>query len=610
MAKAKSTVPGFNPELPANLPANRQDPVYGSDLMIDLLANLGYEHVMLTPGGSFRGLHDSLVNYARNQRPQIFLCGTEDVAVSMGHGYAKASRKPALVALHDLVGLQHGLMSLFNAWADRTPLLVVGGAEPNDPGVRIWIHWLHSANGQSEAARPYTKWSDDPPNLQAVLNSIARAHRMAISAPTRPTYVSIDRVIQEEVLDGSITLPDTGHARYRPAPAMVAAPEAVAQATDLLTEAECPLIVADCIGLRPESTEPMVEIVELLGAAYQEVSDNVCLPTAHQHNLTGGYGAPETEIRKETDAFLGVDCANLADEIRAVLMARGAGRYETSRAPKVIDLSLNDFYIAHWANVGGDISPADVQLVADPIAGLIQLRDEVKRRAEGNPPWRKRAQDRAKDIAARHEALRARQRELAEADWDGTPITVPRMLHEVYQAVKDKDWVLTIRNGTSWYEGLWDFPGAGSFLGHSGGGGVGYGPGAAVGAALAAREQGRFPVAIMGDGDFTNNPSAIWTAAHYKIPLLIVILNNNSFGNDEALQMRVANERDRPPENAWIGQKMIEPTPDYAGVARSYGGWAETTVKDPGDLAGALSRAAAQVEAGSVALVDVRTRLR
>ena len=104
-------------------------------------------------------------------------------------------------------------------------------------------------------------------------------------------------------------------------------------------------------------------------------------------------------------------------------------------------------------------------------------------------------------------------------------------------------------------------------MSNNGGGGVGYGPGGAVGIALAARADGRFPVAIIGDGDFTMGPAALWTAAHYKIPLLVVLHNNTSFGNDEEHQITLAKERARPTENAWIGQRMAGPTVDYAAVA-------------------------------------------
>jgi acetolactate synthase-1/2/3 large subunit len=602
-------------EVPINLAANRQDAEYGSDLVVDMLAALGFDYIALTPGSSFRGIHDSLVNYGRNHRPELILCAHEDIAVALAHGYAKASGRVGGVILHDLVGIQHALMACYNASADRAPVFVLGGAGPADPANRRYIDWLHSANSQSELMRPYSKWTDEPVTLQAVLDSMARAYRISLNAPAGPTYVSIDAGLQEAKLEGpegAVELPDVTLARYRPAPPIAAPAEAIEAAADLLIEADMPLIIGGRIGVKAEATAPLAALVELLGAAYQDDRDCVCLPTAHPQNLTGGFRASaETEIRGEADVWLAIDCTDVTNVTGGYAKARGGGygpgAGDTAR--RLIDLSLNDFTVQHWSNIGGAPSPFDVQLLADPLYGLNQILDEVKRRAEGEAPWRKRADERAKALAERHGALRARQGEVLKTHWDDRPISVARMIHEVYQAVKDKPWLSAMRNYRCWYEGIWQYDGAGRHLSNNGGGGVGYGPGAAVGIALAARADGRFPVAIIGDGDFTMSPAALWTAAHYKIPLLVVLHNNTSFGNDEEHQIKLAKERARPVENAWIGQRMAGPAVDYAALARSYGAWGEGPVEDPDDLAAVLARAVAEVAAGGVALVDVRTQL-
>jgi acetolactate synthase-1/2/3 large subunit len=144
-------------------------------------------------------------------------------------------------------------------------------------------------------------------------------------------------------------------------------------------------------------------------------------------------------------------------------------------------------------------------------------------------------------------------------------------------------------------------------MGVSGGGGVGYGPGAMVGSSIAANEQGRFPVAILGDGDFLMQSGALWTAVHMRVPLLCVINNNTSWFNDEQHQGEVAKMRGRPPENAWIGTTTRDPEADLATVARGYGAWAEGPVADPDAFAPALRRAIREVEGGAVAVLDVRT---
>ena len=600
----------FASEVPVNLPRNRSEPEYGSDLICDLLQAMGFEHVMLTPGSSFRGLHDSLVNHTRNARPEIVLCGAEEIALHMAQGYSKVTGKASLVILHDLVGVQHAMMAFYNAWADEVPILVLGGSGPADPAERRAIDWLHSANTQSESVRPYTKWTDEPVTLKALFDSVLRARRIAESAPQRPTYVSIDAGLQEDRVDEAAGLPDVSLPRYRPAPPIAAAESEIAAAADLLTGASMPLVFGGRFGRRAEAGPPLVRLIELLGAAYQDGTDIVCVPTSHPQNLNGGYRSPPNPVRGESDVVLGIDCPDLTALVGGYAGARGDMRNAMTGERKVIDLSVNDLGVDHWSNAGGALTPLDVQLLADPIHGLRQLLSEIERRAEGEPAWYRRAQERRADLAQRHEALRKAQRERAAQDWDAEPISVPRMMGELWQAVRDRDWVLVSRNGRCWYEGIWDFPGAGRFLGHNGGGGVGYGPGGTVGAALALRGSGKLPLAILGDGDFTMNPSALWTAAHYRIPCLIVLHNNTSFGNDEEHQIALAEARGRPVDNAWIGQRMVAPEPDYAAIARGYGAWGAGPITEPGDLAGAFRDAVAEVARGGVALVDVHTQLK
>ena len=601
----------FVSEAPINLPANRQDPEYGSDVLCDLLQAMDFDYVMLTPGSSFRGLHDSLVNYTRNHRPRIILCGAEEIALHMAQGYAKVTGKAPLVVLHNLVGLQHAAMGFYNAWVDRQPIVVLGGSGPADPKNRRPIDWTHSANTQCEVVRPYTKWTDEPATLQATIDSIVRAERIANSGPQGPVYVSIDAGLQEEPYQDGAVIPDLDLARYQPSPPLAASRKAVAAAADLLVAADIPLVFGGRFGTNPAVTGPLVELVELTGAAYKDSGDIVCFPTAHKQSLTGGFGPTrENEILGEADCVLGIDCHDLTGLLGGYSGARGTAANDAGANRQVIDLSLNDLRIEHWSNVGGGAVPYDVQLLADPLYGLGQLVDELKRRAATDGAWQKRVEARRADLAARHETLRARQRDGCQTGWDGEPIAVARMMTALWDAVKDKDWLLTLRNGRSWYEGIWDFPGAGRFLGNNGGGGVGYGPGGVIGSALAARKQGRFCVSILGDGDFTMNPSAIWTAVHYRIPNLIVLHNNTSFGNDEEHQIVLAEQRKRPMENTWIGQRMAAPAPDYAAIARGYGVWGEGPVTDPTDLAGVFQRAVAEVERGGVALVDVQTALK
>ena len=181
------------------------------------------------------------------------------------------------------------------------------------------------------------------------------------------------------------------------------------------------------------------------------------------------------------------------------------------------------------------------------------------------------------------------------------------MVAELWQAVKAKPWYLTLRNHRSWPEGAWEFDGAGQYAGHSSGGGLGHGPGASVGAGFACRDDGRFPVGIVGDGDYLMATGAVWTAVHYHVPLLMVINNNTSWYNDEEHQFNIAKLRGRPPENAYIGTTTRDPEVDFAKVSEGYGAMVEGPITEPGDLAPAFARAVKVVADGGVCVVDVRT---
>ena len=355
------------------------------------------------------------MNHTRNAGPELILCGAEEIALHMAQGYGKVTGKASLVILHDLVGLQHAMMAFYNAWADEVPILVLGGSGPADPADRRAIDWLHSANTQSESVRPYTKWTDEPVTLKAVVDSVLRARRIAESAPQRPTYVSIDAGLQEERLGEAPALPDVGLPRYRPAPPIAAVESEIAAAAELLTGASMPLVFGGRFGRRAEAGPPLVRLIELLGAAYQDGTDIVCVPTAHPQNLNGGYQSPPNPIRSESDVVLGVDCPDLTALVGGYAGARGDMRNATTGSRKVIDLSVSDLGVDHWSNAGGGLAPLDVQLLADPLHGLDQLVAEIERRANGETSaWYRRAQERREDLGERHEKLRSAQRERVE----------------------------------------------------------------------------------------------------------------------------------------------------------------------------------------------------
>jgi acetolactate synthase-1/2/3 large subunit len=579
-------------ERPDGLPPTAEPAAWGSDVVVDLLRAFDVPYLPMNPGSSFRGLHDSVVNYGGNSAPQLLLCLHEEIAVALAHGWAKATGRLGVAAVHDLVGLMHASMAVYDAWCDRTPLLLLGGSGPADPAKRRPVDWIHSATVQAQLVRDFVVWDAEPVTPAAFATDLVRARQRALSAPRGPAYVSLDAGVQEQRLDRPVPLPDL--ARHAPAPPFAPDPAALERAAIALAGAQRPVVLAGRVALDPAATAPLTALVEVLGAAYHDDRNWSALPTGHPQNCTGDRGVIE-----EADVVLAVDVVDLA----ALLRPRGRDRGNPAAGvdPYVIELSHGDLGLRSWSNASAPPLPRDIQLAGDPLVSMRLLHDVIAGRVRTTIVDTRRA-----SVAQRAARLRERQRDQVADRWSDRRISPARLVGETWQAVRDVDHLLCLRNTRSWPEGLWQLAGAGCYLGHSGGGGVGYGPGALVGGALAARDRGQLGVGIIGDGDLLMASGALWTAVHYGIPALVVVNDNSSFYNDEPHQAAVARERARPDGNSWIGMRISDPPVDIAALARSYGCWATGPVEDPEDLGPALRKATLAAQDGATALVHAK----
>src|SRR2546430_1518974 len=247
-------------------------PQYGSDLVVDLMRAAGIEYVAFNPGATFRGLHDSIVNYGGNRAPEIILCTHEEIAVSVAHGYAKATGRPMATVAHNIVGLQHASMAIFNAFCDRAPILVLGGTGPMDTSKRRpWIDWIHTALVQGTLVRDYVKFDDNRGRFAAVPEAFARAWRIARTEPLGPVYVCLDATVQEERLERAIPLPDL--ARFEPPAPPQADPQALEDAARRLCEARSPVILVGSLGGKPAASRSLLRLADLLAAPVVDLSD-------------------------------------------------------------------------------------------------------------------------------------------------------------------------------------------------------------------------------------------------------------------------------------------------------------------------------------------------
>jgi thiamine pyrophosphate-dependent acetolactate synthase large subunit-like protein len=563
-------------EIPA--PAGVNAPGFGSDVVAETLRDLDIPYVALNPGASYRGLHDSLVNYLGNERPQMLLCLHEESAVAIAQGYAKVTGQAMGAIVHSNVGLMHATMAIFNAWCDRMPVVVLGATGPVDAAKRRpWIDWIHTARDQGALVRGYVKWDDQPASPEAAREALIRATNIANAMPQGPVYVNLDAEMQEAKLPEP--LPPIDVARYRPRVATAPDAEMVKEAAERLRQAKRPVILAGRASRRLEPWNARVALAEALNArVLTDMKIGASFPGDHPLHA----GAPSM-ILPDAD---GLAALGEADVILSLDWVELGGALKAAKADAfVISASLDQHIHNGWSMDHQALPPVDMLIAADPDQVAIALAKVI-----GAP---------AKPVA-----LPAAPRAMAKPA-KSERLQVEDLAYAVRQAVGTRDVSLT-HLPLSWNGAWWPFRHPLDFLGSDGGGGVGGGPGISVGAALALKGSGRMPVAICGDGDYLMGVTALWTAAHYRIPLLMVIANNRSFFNDELHQERVARIRNRPVENRWIGQRISDPDIDLAAMARAQGAEGFGPVRTESELAAAMTSAIAAVEGGAVAVVDVR----
>jgi thiamine pyrophosphate-dependent acetolactate synthase large subunit-like protein len=574
-------------EQPTIPPAGEEPMAWASDVIAELLRRLELPYLSINPGASYRGLHDSLVNYLGNERPQILVCLHEEHAVALAHGYAKVAEQPMAVALHSNVGLMHATMALYNAFCDRVPMVVLGATGPLDAAQRRpWIDWIHTAADQGALIRSYVKWDDQPTSVAAAIEALVRADLLTRSYPCAPVYVCLDAALQEAPLSEPPVLPDL--TRHRPVPPPAPGAHVADEIAAILEAAARPLILAGRVSRDASAWDDRVELAERLGAAVlTDLKVGAAFPTEHPlHPAAPGTFLPSdgAELLRSADVLLALDWVDLGGTLK---QAYG----DLPPSVRIIS-ATNDFSLHNgWSKDHFALAPADVAVCAHPdllvgelVARLRAADRPATRRTDWPPPLSTVS---AAPYAAVEDA-----------------ITVSDLAAALREALAGRT-VCLARVPLGWSGGDWSFASPLDYLGQDGGAGLGSGPGMAVGVALALEGTGRMAVAVLGDGDFLMGASALWTAARYRLPLLVLVANNRSFLNDEIHQERVARARARPIENRWVGQQIRDPDPDLAALARSLGLDGFGPVAARAELADTLAQAVAAVAGGASVVVDV-----
>jgi acetolactate synthase-1/2/3 large subunit len=410
-----------------------------------------------------------------------------------------------------------------------------------------------------------------------------------------------DAWLQEQPLEKDVALPPPS-ANKVPV-AMAADNAALAEVADRLLAAKFPVLMAEYVARSSDGFGNLVALAETVGAAVFDVHARLNFPNRHPLNLSC-----EKEVFRDADLILMLDVRDWEKSTHYIDRSKREVVPHYGPDCQMIDVGFGEINLSKWSMDYARIPTCSLRVLGDTLTAIPELTRLCRERIAKNPALAKRIAERTKAVTQKHDALFKGWSEAAKKDWDGVPITLPRLASEMWEVIKEEDWVLTACNLQEWVYKLWDFDKPYRHPGQALGTGTQIG--VSLGVALAHRGKGRLVVDIQPDGDLMFDAGALWSAAKNNIPLLIVMYNNRAYYNDWEHQIRVAHHRGTPVERAYIAQDITGPDPDFATMAKSMGWYAEGPIENPADIAPALRRAIAQVKAGKPALVDTVVRPR
>ncbi|AFP30256.1 thiamine pyrophosphate-binding protein [Marinobacter sp. BSs20148] len=573
---------------------------YQSDVIVDLLHEYEFPYIAMNPGASFRGLHDSIINYGGN-KPEMLLCQHEEIAVQIAHGYARATGKPMGVILHNLVGLLHAQMAIYYANLDRAPIFIMGATGPMDEGKRRpHIDWSHTALVQGEAVRNYTKWDYQPTAIEGVPESFMRAYSTMVTEPKGPIYMCYDAWLQEKPLDENLKLgmPPAGMSK---SPARMGAdPVILEQMVDKLLAAQNPIIMAEYTGRHEDGFDNLVALAETLGVPVWDINDSLCFP--NRHPLCASM---DQEVMRKADLILGID---VRDWEKPTAHLDSTNRIVTSLVSEKcewMEVGFGEIGMSSWAMDYGRYQPKVLSALGDPALVMPEMTRIGQQRLDADGNLAKRIQDRKEALGQRHDEVWAQWQEDARADWDSEPLALARFASEVWEVIQHEDWVCATGTLHNWTRKIWDYDKPYRHAGRSLGTATQIGM--SIGVGLAYKNTDKVVVALQPDGDLMFDAGALWTAAKHEIPLLILMFNNRAYFNDWEHQIRMAKLRGTDEAKAHIGMDLFGPDPDFATIAQGMGCYGEGPITKPADVGPAIRRALAEVKKGRPALVDIIT---
>ncbi len=378
----------------------------GSDFMVDVMRNLGIEYVAAIPGNTFKGLHESIINYGMMTAPALehISCMHEEISVAISHGYAKIAGKPMACMMHSTVGLQHGSMAIYNAWSDRVPVFAIVGAQLDAAKRRSYVDWQHSVFDGPALVRDFTKFDDTPISLSHFAESANRAHKFSMTPPYGPVLLAVDQNLQEDPIEKGVLANVLKQVQPSPPRGDDAA---VLEVARLLVEAQRPLIVADRATRTPHGLTLMVELAEALQAPVVDMYGRMNFPWRHPLNQT----RQQADKVAEADVILGLELTDFWG-VTSGRLAQGAKRVSITSGDLYSKANYQDFE---------RFTPVDIAIAADAEATLPYLIEAIRKLTTA--ARRAAFKARGAQLARDHQAALQQSKEAAAVGWDAQPIT-------------------------------------------------------------------------------------------------------------------------------------------------------------------------------------------
>jgi benzoylformate decarboxylase len=522
-------------------------------VLMEILRAAGVRYLFGNPGTTELPFLDALPDSGL----EYVLGLQEATAVAAADGYAQASGQVGVVNVHVAPGLANSLSILHNAARSKSPLLVTAGQQDT----RFLMDEPILAGDLVRMAEQFTKWSYEIRRPEEAGVALRRALQVALTPPTGPVFLSLPMDLMGPAVEDTGAGPTPIAARTRPDPG------AVARAAELLAGARAPIVIAGDGVARTQAVAELTALAELVGARVHGEPVYRRTNIAGDHALwRGGLFPSPGAVRKaleECDVLLIVG----ANVFTWFLHTEGA---PFPRGLRVIQIDDDPWEI-------GRSYPVALGIAADPKTTLAELASALDTRM--GEAERRAAAGRVEKIGKARADVMARVRAAAEAETERTPIGQAHLMHTL-ASLLPRDAVVVDESATSlpFVLRYVPFSTPGSFFGGKTGT-LGWGMGAAIGVHFGS--PGRKVVATIGDGSLMYAPQALWTAAHYRLPITYVVPNNSSYAilKSGMLSLGLASAK----RGIYPGMDLVEPAIDYVGLARSLGVRAER-VEKPGGL--------------------------